>query len=206
MNKIEKSIVDGLNGITSRSGNWKLFANRKVSESMKLSEKETKVYNALVDFLTDKDTTISVLPSSRFTAMLIDWSNEKLIELPSALVDIKTLEKCLKYYFLQNHLTLNRYFCLAMNNSDEKIYIVSVCRESGIYQIKESASSDTSEESSEVVDSDNSTMGKISGHISDIVRLSKDMTTEEKIDIVKTLEKLLEVKATTTVIKKTVSA
>lgn len=210
MNKIEKSIIDSLNGVTSRTCDWKLFASRKVSSTMKLTDRENKVYNALCEFLSEKDTSISVLPCNKFITMLVDWGNDKLIENMSTLVDIKTIEKCLKFYFLNNHLQLHRYFALSMNSKDEKIYIVSVCRESGIYQIKENTTSDTSLENdtSDDIDttSDNSNMSKISKHIADIVRLSKDFSNVEKIDIVKTLEKLLEVNATVNVTKKTKTA
>jgi hypothetical protein len=138
--------------------------------------------------------------------MFVDWCNDKLIENVSVIVDVKLLEKCLKYYFLEHHLELNRYFAIAMNSKDDKLYIVSVCRESGIYQIKENAASDTSLENDTSDDldttSDNSNMAKISKHIADIVRLSADFSTTDKIDIVKTLEKMLEVNATTSVVKK----
>ena len=211
MNKIEKSIIDGLNGVTSRVTDWKLFSSRKVNSNMELkSDKEKKLYNALCEYLADKDNTISVLPCNKFSTMFIDWCNDKLIENISVIVDIKLLEKCLKYYFLENHLQLNRYFAIAMNSKDDKLYIVSVCRESGIYQIKENATSDTSLENdiSDDVDNinDNSNMSKISKHIADIVRLSADMSTTDKIDIVKTLEKMLEVNATVNVSKKTKTA
>lgn len=211
MNKIEKSIVDSLNGVTSRTCDWKLFSSRKVNSTMELkSDKEKKLYNALCEFLTDKDTTISVLPCNKFSTMFVDWCNDKLIENINVIVDIKLLEKCLKYYFLENHLELNRYFAIAMNSNDDKLYIVSVCRESGIYQIKENTTSDTSLENdtSDDIDttSDNSNMAKISKHIADIVRLSKDFSNVDKIDIIKTLEKMLEVNATVNVTKKTKTA
>ena len=199
MNKIEKSIIDSLNGVTCRNGNWKLFASRKVSSNMKLNDKEIKVYNALCEFLSDKDTTISVLPTSKFTTMLVDWTNEKLIENLSTLVDIKTLEKCLKFYFLNNHLSLNRYFCLSVNNTDDKLYIVSVCRESGIYQIKENVTTD-----SDTVESDtteNNDLQKIAKYLNDIARLAKDFSNTDKIEVIKNLEKLLNVNATVSVIK-----
>lgn len=210
MNKIEKSILDSLNGVTSRTCDWKLFSSRKVNSTMELkSDKEKKLYNALCEYLADKDTTISVLPCNKFSTMFIDWCNDKLIENINVIVDVKLLEKCLKYYFLENHLQLNRYFAIAMNSKDDKLYIVSVCRESGIYQIKENTTSDTSLEndtSDDIDTSDNSNMAKISKHIADIVRLSADMSTTDKIDIVKTLEKMLEVNATVNVTKKTKSA
>lgn len=208
MNKIEKSILDSLNGVTSRACDWKLFSSRKVNSTMELkSDKEKKLYNALCEYLADKDTTISVLPCNKFSTMFVDWCNDKLIENISVIVDVKLLEKCLKYYFLENHLQLNRYFAIAMNSKDDKLYIVSVCRESGIYQIKENTTSENEvENTSEVDTSENNTMSKIAKHISDIVRLSKDFSNVEKIDIVKTLEKMLEVNATVNVTKKTKSA
>ena len=210
MNKIEKSILDSLNGVTSRTCDWKLFSSRKVNSTMELkSDKEKKLYNALCEYLADKDTTISVLPCNKFSTMFIDWCNDKLIENINVIVDVKLLEKCLKYYFLENHLQLNRYFAIAMNSKDDKLYIVSVCRESVIYQFKENTTSDTSLEndtSDDIDTSDNSNMAKISKHIADIVRLSADMSTTDKIDIVKTLEKMLEVNATVNVTKKTKSA
>ena len=210
MNKIEKSIIDSLNGVTSRKCDWKLFSSRKVNSTMELkSDKEKKLYNTLCEFLTDKDTTISVLPCNKFSTMFVDWCNDKLIENVSVIVDVKLLEKCLKYYFLENHLQLNRYFAIAMNSNDDKLYIVSVCRESGIYQIKESDKSCNpgEEDNSENEDtSENDNMSKIAKHISDIVRLSKDFSNVDKIDIVKTLEKMLEVNATINVTKKTKTA
>lgn len=207
MNKIEKSILDSLNGVTSRTCDWKLFASRKVSSTMKLTDKENKVYNALCEFLSEKDTSISVLPCNKFITMLVDWTNDKLIENITSLVDIKTIEKCLKFYFLNNHLQLHRYFALSMNSKDDKIYIVSVCRESGIYQIKENTTSENEvENTSENDTSENDNMSKIAKHISDIVRLSKDFSNVDKVDIVKTLEKMLEVNATVNVTKKTKTA
>ena len=204
MNKIEKSIVDGLNNVTSRKGNWKLFASRKVSASMKLNEKESKVYNALSEYLLDNDTSICVLPTTKFTTMLLDWTNEKLIELPSVLVDIKTLEKCLKYYWLENHLKLHRYFAIAMNENDDKLYIVSVCCESGIYQLKDTSdktSENASENDDENATNENDTMSKIAKHISDIVRLSKDFATSDKLEIVNQLSSMLKVDVKSTSVK-----
>ena len=200
MNKIEKSIIDSLNNVTSKKCDWKLFSTRYVKNDMNLNDRELKVYNSLSEFLAGKDTTITTIPAARFISMFIDWNNSKLIELPSVLVDIKTIEKCLKYYFLKNHLELYRYFCLSMNKKENVLYIVSVCRESGIYQIKENAAANNETENAAAAD--NSNISKISGHVSNIATLAANMTASEKIEIIKNLEKLLNVNATTTIIKK----
>ena len=206
MNKIEKSIIDSLNGVTSRKGNWKLFSSRYVSSKMELkTEKDKTIYSELCNFLSNEDNTISVLPIKSFKTMFIDFSDEKVIESIGKIVTEKDIEKALKYYFLENHLTLNRYFCLAMNeNDDSNVYITSVCRESGIYKIKENElpSNSENEDNENVENSDNSVMVKITKHLNDIARLAKEFDNADKVDIVKTLEKLLEVNATVNVTKK----
>lgn len=213
MNAIEKSIIDGLNGVTSRKGIWKLFSSRYVSSTMELkTEKDKALYSAISEFLSDKDTTITTLPIKKFKSMFIDFSNDKLIESIGKIVTEKDIEKALKFYFKENHLKLNRYFCLAMNSKDkDNVYIVSVCRESGIYKFRESEltsgnESENEEDTSDIkkmgLDSSNSDMVKIAGHITDIARLSKDFNKADKIDIIKALEKMLEVNATVNVSKK----
>ena len=190
MNKIEKRIIDSLNGITSRNCNWKLFSSRYVNSEFELkTEKEKKFYSVLCDFLRDKDTTITMLPISKFTTMFIDWNNEKVIENISTLIDIKLIEKCLKMYFLEFHLELNRYFCLASNNSenDNNIYIVSVCRESGIYQIKDKTEkSDTTENNDQAV-----LLAKISNLLNSVVSMSTELDNSIKSDIVKSFSNLM---------------
>lgn len=190
MNKIEKSIVDSLNGVTNKVTNWKLFTSRYVSSEFELkTDKEKKFYSVLCDFLRDKDTTITMLPISKFTTMFIDWNNEKVIENVSSLIDIKLIEKCLKMYFLEFHLELNRYFCLASNNSenDNNIYIVSVCRESGIYQIKDKT------EKSGTAENDNQALllAKISNLLNSVVSLSSELDNTIKTDIVKSFSDLM---------------
>jgi len=79
------------------------------------------------------------------------------------------------------------------------LYIVSVCRESGIYQIKENVTTD-----SDTVESDtteNNDLQKIAKYLNDIARLAKDFSNTDKIEVIKNLEKLLNVNATVSVIK-----
>lgn len=186
MNKIEKSIVDSLNGVTSHKGNWKLFSSRCVNSNMELkSEKEKKLYNVLSEFLSDKDININVLPIAKFKTMFVDWSNEKTIESINTLVTESNIEKCLKKYFLENHLKLNRYFALAMSEKDtNNIYIVSVCRESGIYQIKEKTEKEESENENLKKPEDNETLLKIATLLNSVYALSKDLDNETKKNII----------------------
>ena len=208
MNKIEKSIVNGLNGVTSSNGAWKLFSSRNVNSNMELkNEKEKKLYSALCEFLSDKDTSISVLPCNKFTTMFIDWSNEKLIELPSVLVDVKMIEKCLKFYFLENHLTLNRYFCLCMHENDDKVYITSVCRESAIYRIKEVESKETEEtEEESATTEEGNTLLKIATLLNSVYALSKDLDNTTKKSIVDDFIKSMKVVEVAEVVKKSAIA
>lgn len=198
LNAMEQSIVDGLNGITSSNGAWKLFSTRYVKSDFELkSDKEKKLYSAIVEFLTDADNTVSVLPCAKFTTLFVNWSNEKLIELPGILVDAKMIEKCLKYYWLKNHLTLNRYFALAMKKNDDKVYIVSVCRESAIYQLKESAETsadDSDGENPGVADTDD--LLKINTLLNSISSLAKSFDNDTKKEIVNSLASLLNVSNT----------
>lgn len=199
LNAMEQSIVDGLNGITSSNGAWKLFSTRYVKSNFELkSDKEKKLYSAIVEFLSDKDTSISVLPCNKFTTLFIDWSNEKLIELPGILVDVKMIEKCLKYYWLKNHLTLNRYFALAMKENDDKVYIVSVCRESAIYQLKESAetSADDSDSENSETSEETKNLLKINSLLNSVASLAKSFDNDTKKEIVNSLASLLNVSNT----------
>ena len=195
MNKIEKSIVDSLNGVTSRSGNWKLFSSRYVSSNMELkSDKDKKLYNAISEFLSDKDSTISVLPIKQFKSMFIDFSNDKLIENIGKIITEKDIEKALKYYFLENHLKLNRYFALAMNEKDtNNVYIVSVCRESGIYQIKDKTESDDDKTEN------NDVLLKIATLLNSVYALSKDLDNETKKTIVAEFNNAMAIKEKATV-------
>lgn len=203
MNKIELSIINGLNASNGVHGNWKLFANRKVSNTMKLNEKETKVYNALECFLTENALVTTVLPITKFTTMFVDFSNEKLIELPSVLVDVKTIEKCLKFYFLNNHLNLNRYFCLCMNENDDKIYIASVCRESGIYVISEKKASDENDDdnTTENENNDAEILLKISTLLNSVYSLAKDLDDNTKENITKEFIQSMGIKKDIEIIK-----
>ena len=195
MNKIEKSIVDSLNGVTSRNGNWKLFSSRYVSSTMELkSDKDKKLYNAISEFLSDKDNTISVLPIKQFKSMFIDFSNDKLIESIGKIITEKDIEKALKYYFLENHLKLNRYFALAMSEKDtNNVYIVSVCRESGIYQIKEKTENDDEKTENDDV------LLKIATLLNSVYALSKDLDNETKKTIVAEFNNAMAIKEKATI-------
>lgn len=191
MNKIETSIINGLNGVTNKKCEWKLFSSRYVNSTMELkTDKEKKLYTAIEKYLFDRDTSITVLPIKSFITMFVKWDNGKLIENVSTLVTVKDIEKCLKYYYLKNHLTLNRYFCLTVNSSsDNTVFITSVCRESGIYSIKEK--NDTTENDTT---ENKDTMDKIADMINNINLLCRGMSIDDKKQVVSMLEKSLNLK------------
>ena len=208
MNKIEKSIVDGLNNVTSRSGNWKLFSSRFVNPNMELkSDRERQLYQVISNYLDDNKNNINILPIDRFTTQFVKWDNGKVLESINTLVTVKDIEKCLKFYFLENHLELNRYFALSVNNcdSDNNVYIVSVCRESGIYQIKEKTSENktTSENDASEVDEVTNNLLKISTLINSIASLSTGLDNDTKKSIINELASKLEVSSMATASKVT---
>lgn len=208
MNKIEKSIVDGLNNVTSRNGNWKLFSSRFVNPNMELkSDRERQLYQVISNYLDDNKNNINILPIDRFTTQFVKWDNGKVLESINTLVTVKEIEKCLKFYFLENHLELNRYFALSVNNceSDNNVYIVSVCRESGIYQIKEKTSENktTSENDASEVDEVTNNLLKISTLINSIASLSIGLDNDTKKSIINELASKLEVSSMATASKVT---
>lgn len=206
MNKIEKSIIDGLNNVTSRNGNWKLFSNRYVSSTMKLkSDREKQLYQVVSNFLNENKDTINVLPIDGFTTQFVKWDNGKVLESINTLVTVKEVERCLKMYFLNNHLNLNRYFAIAVNNceNDNNVYIVSVCRESGIYQIKEKTSENktTSENDNSEVDEITANLLKISTLINSVASLASSLDNDTKKSIVAELAEKLNVSTMATASK-----
>lgn len=208
MNKIEKSIVDGLNNVTSRNGNWKLFSSRFVNSDMELkSDRERQLYQVISNYLNDNKNNINILPIDRFTTQFVKWDNGKVLESINTLVTVKEVEKCLKFYFLENHLELNRYFALSVNNceSDNNVYIVSVCRESGIYKIKEKTSENktTSENDTSEVDEVTNNLLKISTLINSIASLSTGLDNDTKKSIINELASKLEVSSMATASKVT---
>lgn len=208
MNKIEKSIIDGLNNVTNRNGNWKLFSSRYVNSNMELkSDREKSLYQVVSNYLNENRDTINVLPIDRFTTQFVKWDNGKVLESINTLVTVKEIEKCLKFYFLENHLELNRYFALSVNNceNDNNVYIVSVCRESGIYQIKEKTSENktTSENDTSEVDEVTNNLLKISTLINSIASLSSGLDNDTKKSIVTELTNKLEVSSMATASKVT---
>ena len=141
LNAIEQGIIDTLNGITNKKVIWKLFSSRFVNPTMELkTEREKKVYEFLCQFLEKESSkSWSMLNTKKFKTLFVEWGNSKLIESVNLLVTEKEIDKALKFYFKENHLTLSKYFGLAMNNckDDKNVYIVQLCRESGIYKFRE---------------------------------------------------------------------
>ena len=120
---------------------------------------------------------------------------------------VKLIEKCLKFYFLENHLTLNRYFCLCMHEGDEKVYITSVCRESAIYRIKEVESKETEEtEEESAATEEGNTLLKIATLLNSVYALSKDLDNVTKKSIVDDFIKSMKVIEVAEVVKKSAIA
>lgn len=176
LNAIEQGIVDTLNGVTNKKVTWKLFSSRYVNNDMELkTEREKKVYTFLCEFLeNEKNRAWSMLNTKKFKTLFVEWGNSKLIESVNLLVTEREIDKALKFYFKENSLTLSKYFGLAMNSdkNDKNVYIVQLCRESGIYQFREKT--DKTESKKAV------SLDTVTKSINDLSALCNSLSAEDK--------------------------
>ena len=177
LNAIEKGIIDSFNGVTNKKVTWKLFSSRYVNSDMELkTEREKKVYTFLGEFLeNEKGKAWSMLNTKKFKTLFVEWGNSKLIESVNLLVTEKEIDKALKFYFKENSLTLSKYFGLAMNSdkNDKNVYIVQLCRESGIYQFREKTENQDTKKK-------NVTLDTISKSINNLSTLCNSLSVEDK--------------------------
>ena len=177
LNAIEKSIIDSFNGVTNKKVTWKLFSSRYVNKDMELkTEREKKVYAFLCEFLeSEKNKSWSMLNTKKFKTLFVDWGNSKLIESVNLIVTEKEIDKALKNYFKENFLTLSKYFGLAMNSdkNDKNVYIVQLCKESGIYQFREKTENQDTKKK-------NTTLETVSKSINDLSTLCNSLNSDDK--------------------------
>jgi hypothetical protein len=196
LNEIEKALIKSLNYSNNLNVrlNWKVFfSTRKIKSDIQLKEREERIYEFLITEF-EYNNLQTIFTVKKFNQLFLDWNNEKFSEKLSVIPTRSEIEKVLKYYFVNNRDN-SKCFYYAMN-SDDVEFIIKASRNLGIYEIKqvETSEESTSEELNDVQ--------KIAILINNIVSLSTNMTEKEKIEIVKQLEKALNVKATTNIIKK----
>lgn len=203
LNAMEQSIIDGLNGVTSRKGHWKLFSSRYVSKSYKLTEREQKLYQFIIenclDDYTKNNAQISInspITIKNLKTRFIDWSNEKLIENVSVITTEKEIEHAIKNVWKEYGLSLNRTLVLCCNDDtdDNNIYIASVSRDCNIYKYKnESSDNSTDKSDSSEIAEDTENLLKINTLLNSVSALAKDFDDDTKKEIVNTLANLLNV-------------
>ena len=195
LNNIEKALIKSLNYSNNLNVklNWKVFfTTRKIKSDIQLKERETRIYEFLITEF-EYNNLQSIFTVKKFNQLFLDWNNEKFSEKLSVIPTRSEIEKVLRYYFVNNP-DISNCFYYAMN-SDDVEFIIKASRNLGIYEIKQvETSENTSDELNDVQ--------KIPILINNIVSLSTNMNNKEKIDIVKQLEKALNVNATVNIIKK----
>ena len=201
LNEIEKALIKSLNNVNNLNArlNWKVFfSTRKIKSDIQLKERENRIYEFLITEF-EYNNLQSIFTVKKFNQLFLDWNNEKFSEKLSVIPTRAEIEKVLKYYFV-NNTDESKCFYYAMN-SDDVEFIIKASRNLGIYEIKqvETSEENTSEENTSEELND---VQKIAILINNIVSLSTNMSNKEKIEIVKQLEKALNVDATTNIIKK----
>jgi len=201
LNKIEKDLIKSLNNLNESSCNWRVLkSNKTIKSDLTLNEREQRIYDFIVENFESNNVT-DLHTIKQFNSMFIDWSKETLTEKVSAIPTNKEIEKACKKYFLDNKP--NDVFYLILN-SDNVLFLYRGDFSLGIYEVKQVETSDElNDETSDNETSDElNDVQKISVLINDIVSLANSMSNKEKIEIVKQLEKALNVNATVNIIKK----
>ena len=203
LNEIEKALIKSLNNANNLNAklNWKIFfSTRKIKSDIQLKERENRIYEFLITEF-EYNNLQSIFTVKKFNQLFLDWNNEKFSEKLSVIPTRSEIEKVLKYYFV-NNTDKSKCFYYSMNSEDVE-FIIKANRNLGIYEIKQIETSDElNDETSENTSDELNDVQKISVLINNIVSLSTNMSNKEKIEIVKNLEKALNVNATTNIIKK----
>ena len=221
LNKIEKDLIKSLNNVNNFNNGlkWKVFySSRTIKSDIELSQREKRIYEFLItEFEYNVNSVIFTV--KQFNQLFLDWNNEKFSEKLTVIPSRKEIEKVLKYYFV-NDFDKPNCFYYGMNSENVE-FIIKAKHDLGIYTIKQVETNTTensdniniettensSVENSDIETTENSDsteksdIEKIADLLSEIVNISKSMDKKEKIEIVHNLEKLLEVNATTTIIK-----
>lgn len=221
LNKIEKDLIKSLNNVNNFSNGlkWKVFySSRTIKSDIELSQREKRIYEFLItEFEYNVNSVIFTV--KQFNQLFLDWNNEKFSEKLTVIPSRKEVEKVLKYYFV-NDFDKPNCFYYGMN-SDDVEFIIKAKHDLGIYTIKQVETNTTENsnvensnninmeitENSDIETTENSdstektNVEKITDLLNEIADVSKSMDKKEKIEIIHNLEKLLEVNATTTIIK-----